>query len=235
MSTITKPATTQVANTARSHPAPRRATSGSGAPATVQGERPRGSVRSIVSRLAALTLLMLAGAGTLLPAEQATAQDGSYRVKSGDLLLISVWREPELQREVVVRPDGGVSLPLSGDLVATGRTVEELRTEIGARLERFISEPAVSVSVQEVRGNTFFVLGKVAKPGQYIIRNDLDVMQALSMAGGTTTFAKLNDIKILRRDGGKQNAIPFRYGDVEDGENLAQNILLRSGDVVVVP
>ncbi|MGI9333191.1 MAG: polysaccharide biosynthesis/export family protein, partial [Gammaproteobacteria bacterium] len=77
--------------------------------------------------------------------------------------------------------------------------------------------------------------GKVARPGQYIIRNDMDVMQALSLAGGTTTFAKLNDIKILRRENGAQNAIPFRYGDVEDGENLAQNILLRSGDVVVVP
>jgi polysaccharide export outer membrane protein len=159
-----------------------------------------------------------------------------YLVQAGDILLVSVWKEPELQREILVRPDGGFSMPLAGNVVARGRPVAEIEREIASRIERYIPEPVVTVSVLKVQGNSIHVIGKVARPGEFIMNDDVDVMQALSMAGGTTPFADLNDIVVLRRQAdGSQEAIPFRYGDVEKGKNLDQNILLRSGDVVVVP
>ena len=167
-------------------------------------------------------------------AEPNAAPDG-YHIKAGDVLHVAVWRETDLNLDVLVRPDGGISLPLVGDVQAAGRTVDNLRGIIGDRLEQFIPEPAVSVSVKEIRGNNFHVIGKVARPGVYVLSGQVDVIQALSIAGGTTTFAKLNDIQILRRNDETQIAIPFRYGDVERGKNLQQNILLQSGDVVVVP
>lgn len=170
-----------------------------------------------------------------LPGQLLAASYGQYTVKPGDLLYVSVWREPELQRDVLVRPDGGFSMPLVGDMNATNLTVDALRVEIEKRLQRFIPEPAVSVAVKEIRGNAIYVIGKVNRPGQYVMSADTDVMQALSLAGGTATFAKLNSIQILRRDGSKLSSIPFRYGDVEDGDNLKQNILLSPGDVVVIP
>jgi polysaccharide export outer membrane protein len=169
-------------------------------------------------------------------AEGAAAVPAGYPVQPGDILLISVWKEPELQRETLVRPDGGFSIPLAGEVRAQGRPVAEIEQEIASRIARYIPEPVVTVSVLKVQGNKVHVVGKVARPGEYVMSASTDVMQALSMAGGTTPFASLNSILILRRGvDGTQTAIPFRYGDVEDGENLEQNILLQSGDVVVVP
>lgn len=158
-----------------------------------------------------------------------------YTVHPGDVLGISVWKEPDLQREVLVRPDGGLSFPLAGDMVARGRTVEAIQDALAERLARFIPDPVVTVTVQQVAGNRLYVLGKVNQPGMFVMAGPTDVMQALSMAGGTNPFAKLNDIKILRRTDDGQEAISFRYGDVADGEDLEQNIVLQSGDVVVVP
>ncbi|NIR28422.1 MAG: polysaccharide export protein [Gammaproteobacteria bacterium] len=187
-----------------------------------------------IIRACCLGLALLVAA--LLCATSASAQDiYSYRIKPGDVLQISVWKEPTLAVTPTVRPDGAISMPLAGDIVAEGRTVEELRSLIADRLTPYISDPVVSVAVQEFRGNVFYVLGKVAEPGEYIIRRDTDVMQALSLAGGTTKFADLDDIRILRRENGKQFAIRFRYSDVERGSKLDQNILLRSGDIIVVP
>ncbi len=178
---------------------------------------------------ASLTLLVLAVATRVAVAA------GGYGIQPGDLLEISVWREEDLAREVLVRPDGGISFPLVGDIVAQGRTVDELRGIISERLQKYIPEPEVTVAVKQIAGNTVFVIGKVARPGAFIMGQPIDVMQALSMAGGTTTFAALNKIRILRRVEGRETAIPFRYAEVEKGENLEQNILLQPGDVVVVP
>ena len=113
--------------------------------------------------------------------------------------------------------------------------MDELRTEIAGRISRYIPEPVVTVEARQILGNQVYVIGKVNQPGALVMTRDLDVMQALSIAGGTTPFASPNNIKILRRQNGQQTAIPFRYGDVEKGKDLEQNILLRSGDVVVVP
>src|SRR5262249_53584129 len=120
-------------------------------------------------------------------------------------------------------------------LQAAGHTVEEVRSVIDQRLRKFIPDPSVAVIVKQTLGDQIFVIGKVNRPGQYPINRPVDVMQALSLAGGTTSFAAVNDIHILRRDGGHEITMPFRYGDIEHGRNLEQNIVLRSGDTVVVP
>ncbi len=162
--------------------------------------------------------------------------DAAYTVKPGDTLLISVWKEPDLQGPVLVRPDGMFSFPLAGQMDARNKTVPELQQELTAKLKKYISDPVVTVSIQEIKGNKVYVIGQVQKPGDFVVNPRVDVMQALSMAGGTTPFAALGDIMILRRtDTGLQQALPFKYTDVVRGRNLQQNIMLQAGDVVVVP
>jgi len=159
----------------------------------------------------------------------------SYLIQSGDLLFISVWKEEDLQKEVLVRPDGGISFPLAGDMIAEGKSVEGLQSALTEELSKLIPDLTVTVEVSKILGNKIYVIGKVKEPGQFVVNPNVDVMQALSMAGGTTAFAARNDIRILRRVENKQISLPFKYGEVEDGDNLEQNIILQSGDVVVVP
>jgi polysaccharide export outer membrane protein len=156
-------------------------------------------------------------------------------VQPGDLLQVSVWREQDLDRQVLVRPDGGFSFPLAGDVNANGKTVEQLRGELTDRLARFIPDLFVTVAVLEINGNKVYVIGQVNQPGQFVVNPRVDVMQALSLAGGATAFASPNDIFVLRREGNAQRRLPFNFGDVVRGKNLEQNVILRSGDVVVVP
>ena len=168
-------------------------------------------------------------------AQQVAPPDQSYKVLPGDMLQISVWGEENLQEEVLVRPDGAFSFPLCGDISAKNRSVTELQEEITKRLRRYISDPVVTVSVAQVLGNKVYVIGQVSRPGVFVVNPQVDVLQALSMAGGTTPYASLNDIKILRRTGDRQQALQFRYNEVVKGRNLEQNVILQSGDVVVVP
>jgi len=159
-----------------------------------------------------------------------------YRIQPGDILAVSVWKEPDLQSDVLVRSDGGVSFPLAGDILAANTTIEELRQEITRLLQKYVPGPVVTVALKQMGGNRIYVVGKVNRPGEFPYIKPLDVMQAISLAGGTTSFASVNDIKILRRKaGGNQDAIAFRYSEVEQGKGLEQNILLKSGDTVVVP
>jgi polysaccharide export outer membrane protein len=158
-----------------------------------------------------------------------------YRIQPGDVLMVSVWKEQDLLSEVLVRPDGGMSFPLVGDVRASGRTIDELRTLVDERLSKFIPDPSVTIAVKQIGGNRIYVLGKVNRPGEFAFSQPIDVMQALSLAGGATSFAALDDIRILRRENGKQTARRFRYSEVERGRDLEQNILLKSGDTVVVP
>jgi len=187
--------------------------------------RPRRSLAIAVQLLA--TLACCAGPFVV--------QAGGYRIQPGDVLMISVWKEPDLQREVLVRPDGGISFPLAGDLMASGLTVASVRDEIAARLERYIPEPVVTVEVRQVLGNKIYVIGKVNRPGEFVVNAGVDVVKALSMAGGTTPFASLREIKVLRRGASGIEMLPFDYADIEDGVDLEQNVVLQSGDVVVVP
>ena len=165
----------------------------------------------------------------------AMAQDANYTVKPGDLLSISVWKEPDLQRPALVRPDGSFSFPLVGEVDAKGKTVADLNKAVSLKLAKYISDPVVTVSIQEIKGNKVYVIGQVNKPGEFIMNPTVDVMQALSMAGGTTPFAALGDITVLRRTPTGKQSLPFRYNDIIRGKRLDQNIDLQSGDVVVVP
>mgnify|MGYP000664854304 CR=1 FL=1 len=178
---------------------------------------------------------MLIAVVALLGAAPSRAQEAAYSVKPGDLLQVSVWKEPELQQPVLVRPDGAFSFPLAGEVDARGKSIADLQKLLTERLRKYISDPVVTVSVQEVRGNKVYVIGQVNKPGEFIVNPSVDVMQALSMAGGGTAFASLGNIVVLRRKSGQQTAIPFKYTEVLKGRELEQNIMLEAGDVVVVP
>lgn len=177
---------------------------------------------------AALLLMLL-----LSPLLEATE---AYLIQPGDVLQVSVWKEPDLQGEVLVRPDGGLSFPLAGDLDTRGLSVEGLTGELKKRLARYIPDPVVTVAVKQAGGNRIYVLGKVNRPGEFPLVGPIDVMQALSLAGGTTPFADVNAITILRRDSKlSQQVLHFRYSDIERGKALEQNVLLLSGDTVIVP
>jgi len=159
----------------------------------------------------------------------------AYTVNPGDVLTISVWKEVDLIRQVIIRPDGAFSFPLVGDVNAKGRSVEDIQEILKQRLERFIPDPVVTITVDQILGHSVYVLGQVNRPGQFIAAGNIDVMQALALAGGTSVFANLDKIKILRRVNNNLIAIPFDYSDIEKGKRLHQNILLVPGDVVVVP
>ena len=167
--------------------------------------------------------------------ETAPAVDLGYRLGAEDVMLISVWKDEQLTREVVVRPDGMFSFPLVGDIQADDRTVEEIRADLVKRLTKYIPNPNVSVAVMKVLSYRVYVLGRVNKPGEYLVGHYTDVLQALSLAGGLTPFAAENDIKVIRRIKGQRQVFPFRYSDARKGNDLDQNILLQRGDVVMVP
>lgn len=169
------------------------------------------------------------------------AEDPQYRINGGDQLHISVYGEQNLNQDVVVQPDGWLSFPLAGNINALDLTLRELQTKIADNLRQSqffpnLTDSEVTVSMLKATGNSISVIGQVKQPGTFAFDTRLDVMQALSLAGGLTPFAGKDEIKILRRDAaGKQSAILFDYSALEDGENLESNILLRGGDVVVVP
>jgi polysaccharide export outer membrane protein len=177
----------------------------------------------------------------LWPIKAAEAQQGypqpptEYLIGPEDVLEISVWKEEGLEREVLVRPDGKLSFPLAGDVQAAGRTPEKVQAEITERIKRYIPDPVVTVTVKTIGGNKIYVIGEVKNPGSYVIGRYVDVIQALTLAGGLTPFASENSIKVLRREGTKEIVVSFEYAEVKKGRRLEQNIFLRGGDVVVVP
>jgi polysaccharide export outer membrane protein len=168
------------------------------------------------------------------PHAQAQAQQ-DYIVNPGDVLDVAVWKEEDLTKSVIVRPDGKFSFPLVGELSAVNRTVAQIQTDIGNRLKPYIPDPVVSVAVKSLDGCKVYVIGQVNKPGSFVMNPRISVLQALSLAGGMTPFAATNDIMVLRGAANAQHALPFRYGEVVKGRNLNQNVLLEAGDVVIVP
>jgi polysaccharide biosynthesis/export protein len=182
-----------------------------------------------------------AGAGQPAPRAAAVASNiegptsRAYLLQPGDILQVTVWKETELTNEVVIRPDGGLSYALAGDMQAAGRTIAELTAMLETRIRKFEPDAVVTISIKSAAGNRVYVIGKVNHPGDFPLNRPTDVMQALSLAGGATPFADTNAIRILRRDGDHEKAISFRYHDIERGRKLDQNILLQSGDTVVVP
>ncbi len=180
---------------------------------------------------------LLAALLGLVASASALAQDASadYKLHAGDSITVSVWKELELQRKVIIRPDGRFSFPLAGEVQAAGRSADEVRVDIENQLKKYIPEPAVAVMVEDVSGNRVYVIGQVNKPGMYVMNPQLTVIQALSLAGGSTPFAKLDNISVIRGTGTAQKVLPFRYDQVVEGKALQQNVTLQSGDVVLVP
>jgi len=158
-----------------------------------------------------------------------------YKIGPGDVLSISVWKEEGMQQEVLIRPDGGMSFPLAGDILAGGKSVAQLQAILTEKIKQFIPDPVVTVSVRQIQNNKIFVVGKVNRPGEYVGTSYIDVLQALAMAGGLNAYASSNNIKILRRVKAGIKSMPFEYDEVAGGYKLKQNIILQSGDVVVVP
>ncbi len=158
-----------------------------------------------------------------------------YRLNPGDVLSISVWNEEALNQDVMILPDGTISFPLVGILNVTNQTPEQVRDQLKEQLSRLIPDPEINLTVRAVDGNNIFIIGKVNQPGRFPMNSPTDVVQALSLAGGFTPYAETDSIQILRRTGDEQKIIRFDYTKIADGEALETNILLKSGDTIVVP
>ena len=165
----------------------------------------------------------------------ASSAGDAYHLNPGDILSISVWNEEALQQEVMVLPDGTISFPLVGIIEAAGRSPAQVRDELKKKLSRLIPDPEINLTVSAVEGNNIFIIGKVNLPGRFPMTRPTDVVQALSLAGGFTTYAETEDIQILRRVRNKLIVINFDYTQIADGKALETNILLQSGDTIVVP
>lgn len=184
---------------------------------------------------ALLVLVVSVAAGSASAQVDDAAGTPVYRLNPGDVLRISVWREEELLREARIQPDGSVSYPLVGSVMAAGQTADEVAVTIRERLERFIPDAVVTVELLEALGYRVFVIGEVNRPGEYQLSQPITVMQALSIAGGLTPFAGTSDIRILRTQTETQKSLAFDYDAVADDGRLQENIFLESGDTVIVP
>jgi polysaccharide biosynthesis/export protein len=166
----------------------------------------------------------------------AKPHDDSFVIGNDDVLAINVWKEPDISRSIPVRSDGKISLPLVGEVQAAGLTPLKLEKDIASKLKNYISEPEVTVMVQQVNSQKFNILGQVARPGTYVIANSPTVLDAIALAGGFRDFAKQKSIYVLRQGGGSADSrIPFNYKDVSKGKNMSQNIKLQPGDTIIVP
>jgi len=162
--------------------------------------------------------------------------DDSFVIGNDDVLAINVWKEPDLSRSIPVRSDGRISLPLVGEVQASGQTPLKLEVEIASKLKNYISEPEVTVMVQQINSQKFNVLGQVVHPGSFVIANSPTVLDAIALAGGFRDFAKQKSVYVLRqKPDGTQARLLFNYKEVIKGVKAEQNVKLQPRDTVVVP
>lgn len=169
------------------------------------------------------------------PKDNATVE--AYLIGAEDVLEVNVWKNADLSKLVIVRPDGKISLPLIGELQAAGITALQLNEEITERLKAFHKgSPDVSVIVQQVNSYVIYLLGEVARPGQFVVKRGTTFIQAIALAGGFTPFASTNNVLVLRK-GGENNgsAVRIRYKDIVSGKGLYHNILLKPEDTIIIP
>ena len=191
-----------------------------------------------VGKRLAVTAFLVAAMSYPLWAEVAAppaVPESGYQIGPGDVLNIEVWKDPVLTRPVTVLPDGKIAFPLIGEIVAEGKTVSQLKKEIEGRLARYVQDAVITVEVRQMSSLQIYVLGRVNAPGRTILSANVNVLQALAIAGGPNAFANRSRIRIFRQEGGKTLVLPFDYDDVTAGKNMESNILLRRGDVVFVP
>ena len=159
-----------------------------------------------------------------------------YVIGPEDVLAVNVWKEPEVSRTLPVRPDGRISLPLIGDMLASGRTTGQLQSEIKQQLRAYFTSPEVTVLVQEAKSHKFNIVGEVSKPGSYVMSNSMTVLDAIAVAGGLKDFAKASKIYVLRiAADGSHVRLPFNYKKVIKGSDLRENIELAPRDTIVIP
>lgn len=165
----------------------------------------------------------------------AAVSNKDYIIGPQDVLDVSVWKEPDLTRSLPVRPDGKISMPLLNDVQAAGLTPNQLAQSITDRLKKYMTAPQVTVMVSQINSQRVYVIGEVTRPGAYPLLPGMNVLQAISSAGGLTLFANSKKIFLLRNENQGQNKYPFNYKDVVDGKKPEENVTLRPGDTVVVP
>jgi polysaccharide biosynthesis/export protein len=198
-------------------------------------------VRTMVAAAALLILASGAAAGqvrekTGAPAAVAgVTPPEDYVIGADDVLIVLFWREKDMSAEVMVRPDGKITLPLLNDVVAAGLTPDALREQLNAAAARFIEEPAASVVVKAINSRKVFVTGEVQKPGPYPLTTPTTVMQLLAIVGGLKDYATRDEIVVMRNENGRQVLFPFDYDAIIKRKKLEQNILLKPGDTVVIP
>lgn len=168
-------------------------------------------------------------------ADQSTEVEKDYLIGVGDVLEVQVWKEPDLSRTVTVRLDGKISLPLAGDMQAAGKTTSDLDQFLEKKISDLVTEPAVSVMLVENRSRRYYVVGQVGQPGEFPIEFPLTILQAIARSGGFQEWAKREEIKVVRRTGGKEEFLSFDYDAFIKGKNLQQNVLIAPGDTVIVP
>ena len=159
----------------------------------------------------------------------------AYKLNEGDILEVSVWGEDSLKKEVKVLPDGSITFPLAGRVEVANSTTPEVEKLITEKLKTYLPDPQVTVVISSIDGNRVYVIGKVLKPGPVLLSAPMTVMQALSLAGGLDKFADSDDLKVLRTVGSNQNVISINYDKLIEGKNLESNILLKTGDTILVP
>ena len=188
------------------------------------------------SCMALLMICIFMTASLLWAADQpSTTTTEDYIIGPGDVIDISVWKNEALTKQVTVLPDGKIHFPLIGEVVVGGKTLVDLEKELKQMIIKFVPAPDLTVMVQEVNSMLIYVIGKVNNPDRFALNTNVNVLQALTMAGGLNPFAKRNKIKIFRKTKDKNLILKFEYDDVMEGKNLEQNIELKNGDIVVVP
>jgi polysaccharide export outer membrane protein len=179
--------------------------------------------------------VILAFAMVMIGVSSTPAAENNYTIGPGDVLEISVWRDESLSREVTVPPDGIIAFPLVGDIDVNNIPAAELRNRVTQKLAEFIPDATVTVILRQINSLKAYVIGKVKSPGAYNIQMDTTVLQILSMAGGLTPYASEGNIHIHRRTGKKIARMGFDYKSIVKGQKLSQDIILKRGDVIVVP
>jgi polysaccharide export outer membrane protein len=170
-----------------------------------------------------------------VPTPIAVENPGIYLLRQGDSVMISVWREDALQKQVIVLPDGSITFPLVGRIEVAGLSTPEVERRITAKLKEYIPEPVVTVVIAGIDGNRAYVMGKVNSPGSLIINGPLTVLQAISIMGGFDKFADESGIKVIRAKADRQEVFPVHYKDIISGRDMSSNILLKAGDTIIVP
>lgn len=194
----------------------------------------------LINKAITLVLALCFVAAPVVAAEQSETQAMNYLAQDyligpGDVLDISVWKNEDLTKQVPVLPDGKISFPLIGEIMAKGKTVRQLKNELEKQIARYMPDPVLTIAVRQVNSLLVYVIGKVNNPGIFALSTNINVLQGLAMAKGLNVFAKRDKIKIFRQEGGATRIFDFKYDEVSEGNNLEQNIQLQRGDIIVVP